>query len=303
MQTKHVWLVLLALIVIGALAGIRVVDPSETAAVVVLGEVRGTAGSGLSWNLPWPLATYDRYQNRLVVYQTSKVDEDTGEILGDAEYMDTPVEIKTEDGQTATVEFNIGFHIEEKDVTYVRNSVSSNMKDLVERVIAFHGRSVPRNLAAEYTAEGLYAVDRAKFEAACKAELSVIFAEYGVVLDEFALRDVNFSKLYEDSIEAQQIARENIETEAYNADAAVNTAKQTEELAKGTAAAALLQANAAAEATKLQADADAYAIEAKGLALRSNPEVMNLLFFDALKEAEWMMVPWDSLEGYMPVTP
>ena len=164
------------------------------------------------------------------------------------------------------------------------------MADLKERVIANYARSIPRDLAPEYSATELYTSGRAEYENAILSRLSAKFLEYGVTLDDFTLRDVNFEDAYESAIEAQQIARERIETENYNAQAAVFEAQKVIEQAKGEA-----------ERTRIQAQADADALRIKAEAIRNNPQMLQLEFIQALKTANWMMIPWEQVQGFLPL--
>ena len=105
--------ILVIMVLIMAFTGWRTVDQAESCAVLELGAVVGHAGPG--FHIVKPLITnYDCFQTQQTLYQT------VVEAKGDADFLDTPVEIKTSDGQTATVEFNIAFHIEPDNVEFVR---------------------------------------------------------------------------------------------------------------------------------------------------------------------------------------
>jgi regulator of protease activity HflC (stomatin/prohibitin superfamily) len=278
------------------IASVRVVDSNETCAVTVLGNVTGEARTGIQLVAPF-ITSLSCYPSQVNVYQTSENGQ------GTADYMDFPVEIKTLDGQTAYVEFNIAFSVAHGRAVEIRTNVAPNTDQLVSRVIANYARSVPRSLSPQFTAEQLYGAGRVDYELQISEELSTLFSEAGVTLNSFNLRDINFSEEYETAIENQQIARERIETEGYNADAAVNTARATTALATGEANAEIERARGEAESIRVIAAAEAEAINIRGEALDAYPSILSLEFIESLDTANWMMVPWDDMQGYLPITP
>jgi len=294
-MVKLVAAVLLALALVGVVASaVLIVDASESCAIVEVGQVVGQAHTG--FQLVWPLITsVSCYPRQVHIYQT------VVDAKGDADYVDFPVEIKTGDGQTAYVEFNLVYYVPPENVEKIRREVASNEDELVTRVVGNYSRTVPRDLAPDYTASQLYGIGRVDYEGEIDKQLRVIFASYGVVLDRFALRDVNFDDEYEKTIEGQQISREQIETEGYKADAAVFTARQTAALAKGEADAEIERARGHAEAVRIQASADAESIEIRGSALQKFPEVLNLEYIKVLPTAQWMLIPWDQITPFMPL--
>lgn len=285
----------LALVGIGS--SIRIVDAKEVCAITQLGTVTGAARTGFQLVTPF-ITNLDCYPRQVNVYQAAQ------DAQGQTDFLDYPVEIKTGDGQTAHLDFNVSFYVPDgESAVNIRKGVASDIDTLVNRVIAIYARSVPRDLGPQFTAEELYGTGRAEYEQLIEDELRKIYADYDVELDRFVLRDINFSPEYEASIEAQQIARERIETEGFNALAAVETANGVAATAKGEADAEIERAKGYAEALRIKSAADAEAIRLKGEALRINPQVLNLEFIQALPSSNWMMIPWDQVAPYMPVDP
>lgn len=284
--------IVLGLVLIAA--SVAIVDQNKTCAVVVLGSITGEARTG--FNLKWPLiSSYDCYSRQPVVYQTVK------DGVGDADFLDYPVEIKTSDGQTAFVEFNLSFHVDPKNVALVRSSVANDMRSLVTRVVANFSRSLPRDLGANYSASSLYTSGRVNYGNDIEEALKPLFAQYGVTLDQFELRDINFDEAYETAIENQQIARENIETAQFNAEQAIYDANRVAELARGDADAAIENARGEAESTRINAAAEADAIALRGEALEQYPAVLQLNFIEALNSANWMLIPWEQIQPFLPL--
>lgn len=294
-------IVLAVIFIVITVFSIRVIDVSKSCAWVRFGKVLGDANPGFQLvNMFNRSACYPRQS---MLFQTAADVTGDGKVDSDADYKDFPVEIKTSDGQSALVEFNLKFHVEPVCAVTLRQSIASNTEDLVMRVVNNFSRSVPRDLAPLYTATQLYGKDRVLFEEDIKQALDPKFSANCVVLDEFILRDINFDQDYEDTMEQKQIQMENIAVQKFVADQAVQNARATVTNAQAQADAAIEAARGQAETVKLLAIAEADAMEIKGQALRDFPEMLKLKFFDALTTSNWSLIPWDSVSGYMPIDP
>lgn len=294
------WLVAgsaLALVLfVGGLLAVRVVDQGEACAIVRLGKVVGVAEPGMHFRLPL-VTSYDCYSTQQQIYQTAAGSE------GNADFLDFPVEIKTGDGQTAQVLANTKFQIPPENVVRIRSEIGNDMEAVIRRVVAHYARSEPRNLAPNYSATQLYGLGRNDYAMEIYGALQEAFEANGIELVSFEIRDIDFDPLYEETIEQQQIAREQIERAQFEAQSAVYEAQRTAELAKGEAQATIERAKGEAEAQKIEAAAEAEAIKLKGEALNTNPSVLQLEFVQQLSSAEWMMVPWENVEGFLPLQP
>lgn len=274
---------ILAGVALLAALSVRVVDQGEACAVIRLGRVVGSAEPGLHIVMPF-VTSYDCYRSQQTLYQTAQA------MTGNADFLDVPVEIKTGDGQTAEVLANTIFRIPPENVEFIRTQVGNNMEEVVRRVIANYSRSVPRSLAPSYTATELYGAGRNEYSVEIFDSLAQHFDENGVELISFEIRDINFDPSYEQTIEDQQIARERIEKAQFEAQSAVFEAQRVAELAKGEA-----------QATIERARGEAEAIRVRGEALRENPSVLQLEFVQQLSSSQWMMVPWDQVQGLLPL--
>ena len=295
------WIAIVAVVVllVLGLSSMRIIDAAKTCAWVRLGSVIGEAKTGFQFTNPLNNAVC--YPRQSVLFQTAADVTGDGKVDSSADYYDFPVEIKTSDGQSAMVEFNLKFHVEPGCASVLRTSIASNTSDLVMRVVNNFSRSVPRDLAPAYTATQLYGIDRNIYEGDIRDNLLPLFAQSCVVLDEFILRDINFDAAYESTMEQKQIQMENITVQKYIADQAVENARATVTNAQAQADAAIETARGQAETTRLMAIAEAEAMRVKGQALQDYPEMLSLKFFDALSTANWSLVPWSSIQGYLPI--
>lgn len=289
-------LVIAALVIggVAALFSFRTVDQGETCVKVRFGQIVGVAPVGVSWANR--LTTrYSCYPSRGVMYQTAANAE------GDADFVDWPISANTSDGQKVEVTANVVFHIEPDEVEQVYTHVGQNVIQVKTRVIANYTRSIVRNIVPSYEAIDLYTIGRVDFEHEVRVALQEQFAEYGVTLDEFSLRSITFDDDYAQVLESKQVALEQVNVREYEAQQAEFEADRAAELARGQADAAIQRARGDAEAAVLSAQAEAQAIELRGKALRQYPEVLQLNFIRQLDTAQWLMLPSDGIQQFLPL--
>jgi regulator of protease activity HflC (stomatin/prohibitin superfamily) len=309
----YVLAVLAVIFAVIGLFSIRVIDVSKSCAWVRFGQVLGEARPGFQLTNMFNHAVC--YPRQSVLFQTAGDVTGDGKVDSQADYYDFPVEIKTSDGQSAMLEFNLKFHVEPSCAVNIRTNIASNTGDLVMRVVNNFSRSIPRDIAPNYSATQLYGQQRVDYEKDIRvgvpasgdrpaiAGLEEMFTSECVVLDEFILRDINFDPAYEAVMEQKQIQMENVTVQKHIADQAVENARATVTNAQAQANAQIETARGQAETTRLMAIAEAEAMRQKGQALKDFPEMMSLKFFDALSTSNWSLVPWSSIQGYLPIQP
>lgn len=253
---------------------VRIVDQSKTCAIVRLGGVVGKSQAGFQLVAPF-VTQLECYPSTAVIFQTGSEENKK------ADFWDYPVEIKTSDGQTGNISFNLLYSVDPKYVEFIRGNVAQDKKQLNERIVANFSRSIPRNIAAKYAADGLYATERAKYAGEVEEQLRIEFAKYGVILTAFELRDVQFSAEYESSIEQQQIAEEQIQTAQFVTEQKKQEAEQMRIAAQGRA-----------DSTVIEAEAEAKALAVVAKALKENPNIMQYEYIQKLADnISVMMIP------------
>lgn len=98
-----------------------------------------------------------------------------------------------------------------------------------------------------------------------------------IIILSLQLENIDFSDIYEQSIEQRMLAEVEVQKVRQNAVREEETAKITVTKAKADAEAQLAMARATAEAARLLGEAEASAIRAKGAALRANPSLVALI--------------------------
>ncbi|MCP4540718.1 MAG: hypothetical protein GY832_26565 [Chloroflexi bacterium] len=306
----------LALIVVGL-----AYTPVERGTVVLIKRFGGLTGQvftpGLNWRTPF-IDQIDVVSTVIQSYETS--DDPT---TSSANYRDYPVTAQTIDGQQINIKYTVLFLIPpDKAVDIVQNIGA--MDQVVANVIKARSRNLARLWAQSHTAEDLYSGEGIfSYEDEVEKALSGEFEEYGVILDDFLVRKVDFDEDYIRAIEQQQIAEEAIQTAEYQAQAAEYKKQEQIRLAEAQAEGTKLQAAAEAERQRLLADAEAYStevrseadairqrlladseaysIEARGKALEEFPGLVQWEFVRNLESVQWGILPSEGLTPLIPL--
>lgn len=242
--------------------------------VMVLTQFGRTIGvtydPGIHMKIPFIQSTVN-YSTRQVTYETSDESEQSR-----ANYPDFAIDTTSLDGQQIKLKFTIRFSIDGKQAEWILNNIGT-MDDLVEKVVKAEARSYARNIPKKFTAAQLYSEQVFTLQEEIDSTLRPIFERNGILMDEFLLRKIDFTQEYFNVLEDKQIAQERIVVEK-------NILEQ-EKIKK--------------EQLIIQAEAEARQIEIKGLALKTNPEIIQLEFIQKLSpNIKWGIIPG---EGIVPI--
>ena len=290
---RSAWLGVLVLaavaIVLNVLgAGLVFIPPNERGVVVTIGAggVRQEAlPPGLHWVVPFA-ETVIPYTISRETYTMSIAPEE-GARAGD-----DSVEARTSDGQIVLVDASVIFSVDPDQVIDVHIRWQNRYVDGVVRALS---RGVIRDTVAQYGIEQVYSTHRLEMTDSIKEELTRRFAENGLFLVDFVLRNIAFSSEYSASIEQKQIAEQLAQQAALTVEQRRQEAEQARQVAQGQADAAVIAAQGAAEARLIQAEAEAQAIELLAAALAQNPDVLTLEYIQKLApNITVMLVPTDN---------
>jgi len=295
--------VTIVVVIVGLILGWIVIGltytPVDHGTVALIKRFGGLTGvvyePGLNWRTPF----VDQVVVVPTVLQSYETSDDPG--ASGADFRDYPVNAQTIDGQQITIKYTVLFRIpSERAVFIVQNVGVPRM--VAENIVKARSRNLTRLLAQSHTAEDLYSGEGIfDYEKSVQNALSENFKKYGVVLDDFLVRKVEFDDEYINAIEQQQIAQEAIETAKYRADAAEHEKARQIRLAEAEAERIKLMAKAEAEKQQLMADAEAYGIKVRGEMLKENPELVQWEFVRNLENVKWGIMPGESLETLMPL--
>jgi regulator of protease activity HflC (stomatin/prohibitin superfamily) len=285
---------LFALIVVGLSY-----TPVERGTVALVTRFGGLTGQVFEPGLHWRAPFIDRVVTIPTVVRSYEASDDPG--ASSADYRDYPVTAQTVDGQQITIKYTVLFRIPpEKAVAIVQNVGA--LEEVVSNIVKAHSRNLARLWAQSHTAEDLYSGEGIfAYEDEVEKALALEFEKFGVTLDDFLVRKIDFDEDYIRAIEQQQIAEEAIETAQYQADAAEYEKQGEIRLAEAKAEGTKLQAAADAERQRLLADAEAYGIRARGEALQEFPGLVQWEFVRNLESVQWGILPSEGLTPLIPL--
>lgn len=175
------------------------------------------------------------YSTQKITYETSDTPEDSA-----ANYTDFSVDTTTFDGQQVSVRYTVRFAIDPEKVVWIASNIGKE-QDVVEKIVKTESRIHVRNIVREYNAEQLYTGDIQNTQQDIKEILEEIFAENGIILDSFGIRQIQFQPEYLAAIEQKQIEKERVTTEQFKAEQEKFIAEQVITRAQGEAEAQRLQ--------------------------------------------------------------
>ena len=173
---------------------------------------------------------------------------------------------------TATVSVNWTVDTVEALSLYKRYG---GLEQFESRILDPRLRSASKTAISKYTAEALIK-DRQVAIADIAARLTEAMSRFPVSLDSVQIEDINLPKIYLDSIEAKQTAKNLADAEQFKLNRQDLEAQRDVNIKKATAQGIELVSIQKAAAIEREGLAEAASIEAKGKALRDNPLIVQL---------------------------
>ncbi len=192
------------------------------------GRVVSLASPGLNTKIPFIDKVYF-YNTQKVVYETSETPTQSPfynkvnvgirssyEQKQMSDTTDVPVDTTTKDGQQVSIRYSLRYSLDPQKILWIAQNIGTQ-EQVATRIVHTESRSVARNIAREFPASELYAGDVFSYQQKVEDTLRASFAENGVILDEFLVRQIEFSPVYMQAIEQKQIEQEKVKTEEFKA--------------------------------------------------------------------------------------
>lgn len=237
-------------------SGVYTIDEGERGVVLRTGSVVGVAEPGLHLKLP----AVDRVQRISVQTRVVRF---------------TDVASYSRDQQPANLTVSMNYQVLPERVGAVYAQYG-NIDNLENRLID------PRILEVVKTVFGRYDAvtavqERGKLNLDITEELRRAMDPQLLQISGFQLENIDYSDEYERSIEQRMQASVEVERLRQNAEREKVQAQITLTQANAKAEAVRAQGQAEADATRMRGEAEAAAIDAKGKALRENPQLVRLI--------------------------
>ncbi len=235
--------------------GFYTVAPGERGVVIRFGQIKGTADPGLHFKIPYVDGV------KLISVQTHVLRYDK-------------VESYSKDQQPADVRLSVNYEIPPASVADVVAEFGDE-RQMVDRLIAPRIHSEFKIVFGQFTAvTAIQERGRLSMEASNALQKAV---QGPVRVLALQIENIDFSEVYEKSIEQRMLAEVEVQKLRQNAEREKVQAEITVTVARANADAVRARAQADAEAVKLNGEAQATAIRARGAALKDNPGLVSLV--------------------------
>ena len=194
---------------------------------------------------------------------------------------DDAVEARTSDGQQVFIDATVRFYADPAKVVDLRRTWQGQDR-YIQGFVRPTTRNVVYNAASRYKVEEIYGVKRTELQQVIQDQLTGQYAQQGLILDAFQLRNVTFTPEYAQSIEQKQIAQQQSEQAKLLVQKAQQEADQLRASAQGQADAVAERARGDSQAAVLKAQGDAQALRLIADALKTNPDLLTYTYIQKL---------------------
>ena len=245
--------VVAAIAVVSVLMSIRIVPAGCTGVVLTFGEVSDTSlTEGLHFVIPFAQKV-EIISNKIQIYETT-------------------ADAVSKDLQSVSTKIAVNYRIRSEASARIFREIGVDYKDVILMPTVQEGM---KSVCAKYNAEQLIS-QRAAVAEEIKVELEGKVSEYGIEIEKFNIVNFDFSKEFNDAIEAKQVAEQNLiktRTEQ-NQEIVVAEAEAKKKVIQAEADAKNKVVAAEAEAKAIKAKADAQAEANKTISASINPSLI-----------------------------
>ena len=184
-----------------------VIDPGEKAVIFnkATGTLRVTPNEGFYFLVP--LIEEPTFYDMKARTYTMSIAQLEGEIKGD-----DSLQALTADGQIVLLDISVRYHPDPENLDKLHRRIGV---DFVNKVIRPQVRSTVRMIVAEYPVLDVYSGKRSLIQAEMETKLRASFVRNYIALEEALLRNVQFSREFQQAIENKQIAQQEAQRMKY----------------------------------------------------------------------------------------
>ena len=278
---------ILAIIFTTVSSGLVFIQPQQRGVVISALDPQGYQSEAVQPGLRWVVPFAENVITYPISNQTytMSIAHEEGQIQGD-----DSVEVRTSDGQVVHIDASVIFHIDDAISVHIK------WQDrYIDELVRVEARGIIRDKASQYGVEEINSAKRQELIDSIRETMSTKLSENGLALDEFILRNIQFSAEYQVAVEQKQIAEQQAQQAAFVVQQREQEAEQARKVAEGQADALVIAAEGRAEARLIEAEAEAKALELIANAVRDNPEVLTFEYIQKLAAGiQVMLVPTDN---------
>jgi len=290
-------IVAVALSTVGA--GLVFIEPDEMAVVITVnaGGIRpDPLNAGIHFVIPF-IERVERYSILRQTYTMSAVGTE-GAVVGD-----DSIQVRTKDGQQVYLDASVIYSVDPNKAVDLYRTWRKNYE---EGLVRPQSRGVIRDISSQFGIEEIVSSKRADMERQITDNLTRIFADNNMILQDFVLRNIRFSDEYATAVEQKQIAEQQAQQAKFVVESKKQEAEQARQTAQGAADAAVIASKGAAEARVVQAEAEAKALQLIADVLKQNPTLLQYQYITKLSpNVQIMLLPSDApfILPQLPLTP
>ncbi len=270
-------------------AGLVFINPQERGVVISALSPSGYRQQALNPGIHWIVP----FAESVVVYPISRqtytmsIASYEGDIQGD-----DSIAARTADGQEIFVDASVIYAVNPENVVQVHIEWQDRYGDELVRP---QSRGIIRDAVSQFGVEEVYSSKRLDLIQMVTEGMTEKFADNGLILVDFVLRNITFSPEYAASVEQKQIAEQQAQQAKFIVEQRKQEAEQARQVAQGTADAAVIRAKGDAEARIIAAEAEAKALDLLAQALKDKPELLTYQYINKLSpNVSVMFLPSDS---------
>jgi regulator of protease activity HflC (stomatin/prohibitin superfamily) len=269
-------LVIFAVIVTSLNMGIVFIPPDERGIVISALQPKGYREQALEPGLRWVIP----FAESVVTYRigrqtyTLSIAPNEGALKGD-----DSITARTQDGQELLVDASIIFAIDPAKII----NIHIYWKDTyIDNLLRPQARGAIRDVISQYGVQDVVSTKRLEMTDKIRTQLAGKLSDNGLILIDFIVRNLTFSKEYAASVEQKQIAEQQAQQAKFVVESKKQEAEQARQVAQGKADAAVIEAEGAAKARILNAQAEAKALDVLAEALKDRPDLLTYQYINKL---------------------
>jgi regulator of protease activity HflC (stomatin/prohibitin superfamily) len=285
-STTVISVIVLALALSLAGAGIVFIEPDQLAVVVTARNSSGILPDTMNAGIHFIVPVLDRVEYYTILRQTYTMSATgtEGQVAGD-----DSIQVRTKDGQQVYIDASVIYSVNPAKAIDLYRTWRTNYEDGLVRP---QSRGVIRDVSSQYGIEEIVSTKRADMEKQITDQLTRIFSDNNLILQDFVLRNIRFSDEYAKAVEQKQIAEQQAQQAKFVVESKKQEAEQARQTAQGAADAAVIAAKGAALARIAQAEAEAKALQLVADVLKQNPALLQYQYITKLApNVQMMLVP------------
>jgi len=275
LSTLVVVLVVAAILLTTAGAGLVFIEPDQRGVVITIGK-GGILPEALEPGIHWIIPFVQRVELYSIARATYTMATSTGEgqVQGD-----DSIEARTKDGQQVYIDASVIYAVNPLNLVDLHITWKHAYQDNVVRPVT---RAAIRDAVSQFGVEEIVSTRRAELETAISTSIENGLKTNNLQMVSFLLRNIRFSDEYAAAVEQKQIAEQQAQQAKFVVESKKQEAEQARQVAQGQADAAVIAAKGAADAQIIQAQAQAKANDLIGQSLQNNPQILQYQYIQKL---------------------